>query len=127
MQANLGNSNWAHSSLLGLSGELETDGDRYVFFLNQGNIMLGTNVDKLIWSYNSIDGSVSASLDYRSLFSDELTNRAVWWTNWMWKIHLPLKIKFFLLLCLNNKVLSQDNIQKKVTLDQVDAFYVSLI
>lgn len=30
--------------------------------------MLGSDTDKLIWAYKSMDGSVSASLAYRSLF-----------------------------------------------------------
>lgn len=72
---------WAHCSL-GLFGDLAKEWDGYVFNnLNQGNIVLGPDSDKLVWSSNPKEGSVSASLAYSSLICDENSRSVEWWSN----------------------------------------------
>lgn len=50
---------------------------------------------------------------YISLLEEERIGASKWWHKSVWKGILPLKIKCFLWLTLENKILTQDNYQKR--------------
>ena len=43
---------WVDYVVLGLSRRLIVEWDKYISYLNQGNITLSTKPDKLVWAFN---------------------------------------------------------------------------
>ena len=58
---------WVDSSNLGLAGHFVEEWDFFISKLYQWNIMLNDKPDKLVWSVNSREALVTASLDYHSI------------------------------------------------------------
>ena len=74
---------WDLSSVLGLVGDIMKEWDDYVLNLNQGIISLSSSHDKIVWSFNSKEGSVTACLAYRSIIGDKYPDSVGWWTSWL--------------------------------------------
>ena len=62
---------------LGLTGRIAEEWNRYTLALNQGNVFISEDSDKIVWVYNSKEGHVTTKLTYcstileHSKFEDE--------------------------------------------------------
>lgn len=104
---------WASSVVLGLSDRSAKEWDRFILALKKGNVSLNDSPDELVWMYNSKDGKVNANLAYNLAITGQRVGRIEWWMKWFWKGTLPLKIKLFAWLCLNNKILTWEGLQRR--------------
>ena len=97
-------SHWLKATDLGLGGSLKTEWDLYLAALRATGIQITLDSDSLNWSFNKNDGKVTASSTYSfiSCSIGELDRSWHWMDLWRWQI--PLRIKCFIWLCLNNKI-----------------------
>ena len=56
---------------------------------------------------------VTARLAYSSLIRSQFFYQHVWWHDLLWKVRVPLKIKCFVWLVMNHKILTWDFFQKR--------------
>ena len=69
--------------------------------------------DTVIWSRDEKKGIPTTKVAYVALLEESSNLVSKWWCKQLWKGNLPLKIKFFLWLALENKFLTQENFQKR--------------
>ena len=59
------------------------------------------------------DGKINAKLAYEAITTISCDNVEKWRHKNLWKWHIPLKIKCFSLLCLENKILTWENLTNR--------------
>ena len=64
-------------------------------------------------AWNGINGEVTTKMAYDSLLFDKSFGQKKWWYYGFWKWHLPLKVKLFCWLMLENKFLTRYNYLKR--------------
>ena len=76
-------------------------------------LQLSNVEDKMVWSFNVASGQITVKLTYQFLVDTHLNSVDCWWHKelWIWKI--PMIIKCFTWLYLNDKVNTWDNLLKK--------------
>ncbi|KAJ3679687.1 hypothetical protein LUZ60_017698 [Juncus effusus] len=102
------NSNWDLSPLL-LSNNLiiSDQAARLLTILNSTTLSSASDNPK--WRWTS-DGLYSANSSYKFFFK---TNRKSYWNAKVWKIKIPMKIRFFLWLLGLNRLPTQHNLVRK--------------
>lgn len=104
---------WLIASDLNLAGRWEDEWDGYLKNLNLAGIRLTTEKDIISWSKNPTSGQVTARIAYRVIIESHIDGNRKWWYGALWKWKLPLKIKCFLWLVFNDKILTWENLMRR--------------
>jgi hypothetical protein len=97
---------WLSSSDLLLSEPLTTEWNRFTSALKGAGISLKAEPDVLSWAGGDGSGLISAKNLYNALQNRFYTVPCLPWTNKLWKLQLPLKLKLFSWLVGNDKLLT---------------------
>jgi hypothetical protein len=103
---------WISAQTLGLSGFWSICWDAYIDGLHREGICLGSAVDSIVWTGHP-SGSVSTNALYSMIFNVINVVPAPWWSEKIWNWNLPVKLKCFMWLCLNKKILTWDTLRKR--------------
>ena len=77
--------------------------------MSSAGIELSEEEDSLIWSRDEKRGYPTIKIVHLALIEDDGVLVTKWWHKYVWKGNLPLKIRCFLWLALENKLLTKDN------------------
>jgi hypothetical protein len=106
-------SNWKDSEELELTWELSTKWLQFRWALQAAGVIVTGNEDELIWTGGNTSGVISVKNVYEALLSTQNLPLITSWRIQMWKWNIPQKIKRFLWLAVNNKILTWKNIQHR--------------
>lgn len=67
----------------------------------------------LVWTWNEKSSVSSTKVVYESIIVERVPPSMKWQYTYLWKDNFPLKVKCFFWLDLENKFLTQDNLQKQ--------------
>ena len=95
-------SQWLTAEDLGLQEDLNVDWNNYIVGLKHASIILVEVDDTLVWYWNS-DGQVNAKSIYDAISNSSSDFGEKWRYRKTWKGNLPLKLKFFMWLCMENR------------------------
>lgn len=104
---------WLGSNYFRLEGSLKDEWFGYVMELNRSGVSLRHAKDKLVWSTNSVDGSVTKKFAYDYLFNLFGDHSGKWWARDIWKWNILVKLVCFFWLVLNNMILTWDNLVRR--------------
>jgi hypothetical protein len=104
---------WIRSNELGITGELAEEWEHYRKALIGSGAFIQDKVDELMWTGGDNSGFLSVKNAYNALLSTLRMQPVGGWRLKLWKWDLPLKIKLFIWLAVENKILSWDNLQQK--------------
>lgn len=104
---------WKTTSCLHLNAHFEAEWNTYIKALRVCGFSLLGRKDKLLWSWNTLNGTLSANLTYEAIIFELYNVSKNWWYRHLWKWKLPLKVKLFCWLSLENRVLICDNYMKR--------------
>jgi hypothetical protein len=106
-------SQWKDSDELGLTGDLAKEWDLYCRALIGSGVQLQDRSDELKWIGGDKSGILSVKNVYCALASKIWQQPIVGWRRKCWNWDLALKIKLFIWLSVENKILTWDNLQCK--------------
>jgi hypothetical protein len=104
---------WLNSFQLNLSGDMSNEWNNFITVLKSSGVSLNQSNDKLVWSWNREDGSVSADLAYQCIAFNSHNGDYKWWFKSIWKVKIPSKIICFMWLCLKDSILTGENYKKR--------------
>ena len=104
---------WLSATDLDLDGIWVVQWTDYVKGLAHGGIILQETEDTLLWMHNKVSISISASLAYDLIVSSLLPPSLVRLHSRLSYCNVPLKIKCFVWLCIENHINTWDNLSKK--------------
>ena len=97
------------------------------FYFNlQNAVSLRDCDDESKWSYNKASKVLIVELVYEEKISEGVEEERRWWWKIVWKMHTPLKIRIFLCLVLERKILTWDNKEKMNWVDPSWCFYAEV-
>jgi hypothetical protein len=105
--------NWLSSEALGLNGRLASEWDRYRRALLGTGINLQNSTDTIVWTGGDSSRILSVKNVYNALISTLDYPTVGGWKLNLWKWNIQLKIKLFIWLAGNQKVLTWDTLQRK--------------
>lgn len=85
----------------------------YIQAIKAAGILVSGSNDKLFWSSNTKEGSVTARSAYKRIIQAQCIYPCQWWFSLIWKLAIPLKIKCFLWHVLNGSLKLWDNLIKR--------------
>jgi len=97
---------WTSNENLELTGEQDFEWKSYTTELNMAEISLDNNVDTLLWTGGDSSGNITVKNIYVGLIT---TQQLPIWRGWrvnIWKWKLQLKIKIFLWLATDNRIVT---------------------
>jgi hypothetical protein len=101
---------WKKAEDIGLEGELLDEWNNYVKGLVGSGFELNNEKYLLLWSWDTKHGQVST----KQLMMVGTTGAdTIFWYSEIWKWQLPLKIKLFVWLLLEKKILTWENLTKR--------------
>lgn len=86
-----------------------------IFFEQEGmDLMMPVTLqdDILLWSWNTSDGSITTNLAYLATCSS-IPKIGCWWHDQVWKWNIPPRVRVFIWLLLEEKILIWSNLQKR--------------
>jgi hypothetical protein len=92
--SNIWQQGWKNGQMLGLTGDEQTQWDRYIWALRRANICLTDREDELLWDgdpggvYTPKEGYVQLSVDLHQ-------RETIWWWKKLWKQRCPAKGKIW--------------------------------
>ena len=92
---------------------MEKEWNSYLMVLNKAGFGLSGNEDVLVWDWKGENGILPAKKSYEAISKDRMLSSPKWWAKLLWKPRIHLKLKCFLWLCLENKILTWDNLLKR--------------
>lgn len=98
------NAKWMSARDLGLSGYLARSWDAYITNLNSAGVKLNQDTDHLVWGGNPASGYVTAQTAYSRIVQDKFISPQDWWYKRLWNWSIPLKLKCFSWLLLQDKL-----------------------
>jgi hypothetical protein len=101
---------WTIVEDLSMQGMIKEVWDAFIHRLYAAGIFLSNQEDKLVWTWNLMDGQVNVKDAYEALMFKAVQVNIDWWKNSIWSWNLPLKIRLFNWLLLNNSILTWDNL-----------------
>lgn len=105
---------WRSAVDLNLPPRWHMDWGHYVSLLAFSGIRLNDSADKLVWDSPVSKGFMSVRSAYNTMAYFGLNPPSMsWWHHRLWRWNLPVKNKCFLWLCLQNKILTWANIQRR--------------
>jgi hypothetical protein len=105
--------NWKTAEFLDLIGEQKLEWENYVRGLKHYGFVLSDVRDSIVWSWDSKEGKVSAKQAYEVQFLEEMDVGLEDWLIDIWKWQIPLRIKLFCWLMIDNRILTWDNLLKR--------------
>ena len=105
--------NWVSSRDLGLTGTLEKEWDLYRLALIKSGAILTEEEDNLMWSSGDESGIPTVKNFYLNIIKTKNLTKAETWRRSIWHWKMPLKIKAFIWLSLEGKILTWDSLQKR--------------
>ena len=99
---------WLTASYLDLGGDWYHIWNDYIKGLEHGRIRLGLNPDCLLWTYKNFTGSISAAIIYDCVADHNADSQCEAFPlhQALWKLKIPEKIRCFIWLITNNRVLT---------------------
>ena len=67
--------------------------------------------DKIVWEPNVKLGEVTTKLGHLVIVEEMIAEVTKWWFIYLWRMHIPLTIKCFSWLVLNEKILVLENMK----------------
>lgn len=107
---NAANLKWFSAYELGLSGHLARRWEDYTNQLNSAGIQLNDAEDRLVWGGNPASGNVTAKSAYKRILQDKYIYPQDWWYLKIWQWNIPVKLKCFSWLILQDKLKTWDNL-----------------
>ena len=104
---------WKSAISLGMLGAVAIEWDDLIVSMRAAGITICSNPDIFVWASNVHDGAVTASLAYDSLLKFHHSFQPQWWFMILWKKKVARKIKCFLWLTLQDKILSWDCLMRR--------------
>jgi hypothetical protein len=104
---------WKTSEEIGLSGNLAVEWDAYCRELSGVGVQLQNQEDALIWTGGDRSGCLNVKNIYLALAKKKWLNVIGGWRRHMWKWDMAQKIKLFIWLSIENKILTWDTLQRK--------------
>lgn len=104
---------WEKATDLGLIGIQKDEWQSNTHQLNLEGIRLNNKQDCLIQENNPVNGQVTAHWAYLTLVDYYVEEQERCWHKKLWKQRFPLKIKCFIWLLFNNKILTWENLQRR--------------
>jgi hypothetical protein len=93
-----------------LVGELSIEWSNYCRELQVAGVILTGDEDELFWTGGDSSGVISVKNIYEAIQSTQNLPLITGWKIRLWKWDIPLKIKLFLWLAVNNKIATWDNL-----------------
>ena len=93
--------------------DLAIEWDLFIKNLNVVGCRQSNGEAYLLWSANLSIGNIPAKNVYEVLVRDSSITGNKWWYKFLWKWMLPLKVKCFMWLTLQNCLKTWDNLVKK--------------
>jgi hypothetical protein len=104
---------WINSNALELTGNLALEWEQYTKALKAAGVKLSGNEDEIIWIGGDASGVLSAKNVYLALLSIQNLQVIKGWLLHMWKWNIQEKVKLFLWLAVNNKILTWNILQRR--------------
>jgi len=104
---------WKSSEEMGIIGEEVSEWDHYYKTLVNSGILLTDRLYKLIWTGGDRSGNISTKNVYDVLASKIWNHNKSLWHRSLWDWDLAPKIKLFTWLMMEDKILTQDNLQRR--------------
>jgi hypothetical protein len=104
---------WLSSEVLGIRGRLATEWEQYRRALLGAGITIRDSTDTLVWTGGDSSGNMTVKNVYSALISTLDYPIGGGWKVNLWKWNIQLKIKLFIWLAGNKKVLTWDTLQNK--------------
>jgi hypothetical protein len=105
--------NWIKGSTLELDCELEAEWDRFTQNLTGAGIHLQERPNSLIWTGGDNTGKFSVKNVYLAIADKIWKKQDEAWRKKLWKWDCPMKIKLFIWLLTENKILVWENLQTR--------------
>lgn len=104
-------SGWMSSADLILSRGLAAEWDLFIEQLLLTGISLQYAPNRMIWKANSLSRVVRADLAYVVSLSQSSAPESHRWHSILWRMKIPIKVKYFCWLAINLKILTWDTLQ----------------
>ena len=104
---------WLSADDLELGGVWKYEWNNYMSSLNHRGIRLKDTSGSLLWTHNKKDGKVTASLVHDLIVKTYLVSIQNKFSSCIWLFKIPLKIKCFIWLAVENHILTWDNLIKR--------------
>lgn len=104
---------WKSNRAICLSRNIAWELTQVYLWLVHNGIILSKDQEKLMWKMNKECRMVTVKLYYWVMVNQEVDLNPFEWCKVVWKWHFPLNIHLFISMALNNRILMQDNIQRK--------------
>jgi hypothetical protein len=110
---NTRHTSWKKAELLGLDGELREEWNFFLKGLIGSGFELNSDKDTLLWSWDTKGGQVSAKKAYEVQMMETVEVEQNFWYVDLWTWQLPLKVKLFIWLMLEQRILTWENLIKR--------------
>lgn len=104
---------WLGPIYFRLEGTLKDEWSGFILSLNRSGISLRKEKDRLFWSTNSVDGTVTSKYAYDYLFTHYVGYAGKWWACVIWKWKVSVKLNRFFWLVIYNRILTWDNLCRR--------------
>jgi hypothetical protein len=104
---------WKKVDLLGLVGEQKDEWDKYIKGLIGSGFVLNSDKDSILWSWDTKNGQVNAKQAYEVQLLEMEAEETNCWYKELWNWQVPLKIKLFIFLMLEQRILTWENLVKR--------------
>jgi hypothetical protein len=104
---------WLDSAELGILGDLATEWEHYRRALHSLGISLNDSADELLWIGGDRSGILNSKNIYLAICDTQNFPIATGWRKNFWNWDLQLKVKLFLWLAANDKILTWSNLQRR--------------
>jgi hypothetical protein len=104
---------WLTSDELGLEGDLALEWEMYRRALIDSGALIQDNNDQLLWIGGDKSGIPSAKNFYSSIISSKSLSKVESWRLSIWNWKIQLKVKLFIWLAIEDKILTWNMLQKK--------------
>jgi hypothetical protein len=105
--------NWISSEELELTGHLQVEWCHYRHTLINNGVYIQAKQDTLKWAGGNSTGKISVKNIYLASENMKRNYCIGGWRKAMWDWNVPLKIKLFTWLVVENKILSWENLQRR--------------
>lgn len=95
---------------LGLTDQLAEEWSHFVEELISNWLCLNNVNDSLIWTWDASSGKVKVKKSYEVIAHSVMAKDIRWWSKFISKWHMPIKIKCFPWLVIHNKILTWENL-----------------
>jgi hypothetical protein len=110
---NTSHTSWKKDEILGLVGEQKEEWNNFIKGLVGSGFDLNSDKDTLLWSWDTKGGQVNAKQAYEVQMMENVEVEPNYWYVELWTWQLPLKVKLFIWLMLEQRILTWENLVKR--------------